>query len=40
VLGRLYWWGLLPFHTLIFGTMARRIARTAELRRADEVARG
>ena len=40
VLGRLYWWGLLPFHTLIFGTMARRIARTAELRRADEGARG
>lgn len=30
--GRLYWYALLPFHALIFGRMARKIARAAELR--------
>jgi uncharacterized protein YbjT (DUF2867 family) len=28
-LGRLYWYVLTPFHTLIFGRMARRLAATA-----------
>ncbi|HTJ27815.1 MAG TPA: SDR family oxidoreductase [Candidatus Limnocylindria bacterium] len=28
--GLLYWYGVLPFHHLIFGTMATRIAREAE----------
>ncbi len=28
--GRVYWYGLLPFHTLIFPGMARKIARAAE----------
>ena len=27
LLGRLYWWGLWPFHRPIFGAMARRLAR-------------
>ena len=27
ILGRLYWWGLWPFHRPIFGAMARRLAR-------------
>lgn len=39
VLGRLYWWVLLPLHAPLFGAMARRIARAAELRRVSEVAR-
>jgi uncharacterized protein YbjT (DUF2867 family) len=32
--GRVYWFVLLPFHTAIFPTMARRIAAAAEQRRA------
>ncbi|MEU9859397.1 SDR family oxidoreductase [Streptomyces sp. NPDC047971] len=28
--GQLYWWSVAPFHTIVFGGMARRIARTAE----------
>jgi len=32
LLGRLYWWVLLPFHAPIFRRMARRIAKTAERR--------
>ncbi len=31
--GRLYWYAMLPAHTLIFGRMARRIAAAAEARR-------
>ncbi len=31
--GRLYWLALVPFHTVIFELMARRIARVAERRR-------
>ena len=27
ILGRLYWWGLWPFHRPIFGAMARGVAR-------------
>jgi hypothetical protein len=27
--GRIYWYGLVPFHALIFGPMARRLAETA-----------
>jgi uncharacterized protein YbjT (DUF2867 family) len=30
LLGRVYWYGLWPAHVLIFGRMARRIARAAE----------
>ena len=30
LLGRLYWWSLLPFHALIFPVMLRNILRTAE----------
>ncbi len=32
LLGRLYWWVLLPFHAPIFTRMARRMAATAERR--------
>lgn len=32
LLGRLYWWVLLPFHAPIFHMMARRLARVAERR--------
>jgi uncharacterized protein YbjT (DUF2867 family) len=32
LIGRLYWYSMLPFHGFIFGRMARRIARTAERR--------
>jgi uncharacterized protein YbjT (DUF2867 family) len=34
LIGRLYWWVLLPFHAPIFRRMARRIVRTAERREA------
>jgi uncharacterized protein YbjT (DUF2867 family) len=30
--GRAYWYGLLPFHLMVFGPMARRIIRAAEHR--------
>jgi hypothetical protein len=30
LLGRVYWWAMFPFHVLIFGRMARQIARRAE----------
>jgi hypothetical protein len=36
--GRLYWYGLLPFHLPIFGTMARRIVATAERRTVEHEA--
>lgn len=36
LLGRLYWWSLLPIHRPIFRLMARRMARTAEQRRSIE----
>ncbi len=29
LLGHLYWWAVSPFHALVFGGMARNIARTA-----------
>lgn len=32
LIGRLYWWSLLPFHAPIFRMMAKRIAATAERR--------
>jgi hypothetical protein len=28
--GRLYWWGIAPFHGIVFGGMLRNICRTAE----------
>ncbi|MFF8991331.1 SDR family oxidoreductase [Streptomyces sp. NPDC014983] len=30
LLGHAYWWSISPFHALVFGGMARNIARTAE----------
>ncbi|MEU2230897.1 DUF2867 domain-containing protein, partial [Streptomyces vietnamensis] len=30
--GQAYWWGVSPFHAVVFGGMARNIARTAETR--------
>jgi hypothetical protein len=33
LLGHLYWHGVTPFHAVVFGGMARNIARTAEHRR-------
>ncbi|WP_053649099.1 MULTISPECIES: SDR family oxidoreductase [unclassified Streptomyces] len=35
--GQLYWWSVAPFHAVVFGGMARNIARTAE-RSADAAA--
>lgn len=31
LLGRLYWWAMLPFHLVIFRRMARRISAVAEI---------
>ncbi|MGA6227658.1 DUF2867 domain-containing protein, partial [Streptomyces umbrinus] len=36
LLGHAYWWSVSPFHAVVFGGMARNIARTAA--RADPVA--
>ena len=30
LLGRLYWWSVIPFHGIVFGGMQRNIARAAE----------
>jgi uncharacterized protein YbjT (DUF2867 family) len=35
LLGRLYWWAVLPFHGVVFGGMLRNVARTAEQRHRD-----
>ncbi|MFD3545195.1 SDR family oxidoreductase [Streptomyces sp. NPDC058655] len=32
LLGHMYWWSVSPFHALVFGGMARNIARAAERR--------
>ncbi|MFE3325677.1 SDR family oxidoreductase [Streptomyces sp. NPDC059176] len=32
LLGHLYWWSVSPFHAVVFGGMARNIAKTAALR--------
>ncbi|GBD86056.1 3 beta-hydroxysteroid dehydrogenase/Delta 5--_4-isomerase [bacterium BMS3Abin02] len=37
VVGRLYWWAMLPFHAPIFRRMARRITRVAEQRESLQV---
>jgi hypothetical protein len=29
LLGHLYWWAVSPFHAIVFGGMARNIARAA-----------
>jgi hypothetical protein len=29
--GHLYWWSVAPFHSVVFGGMARNIAREAAL---------
>ncbi|MFC7924669.1 SDR family oxidoreductase [Streptomyces cinereoruber] len=34
--GQLYWWSVAPFHAVVFGGMARKIARTAERAAAGE----
>ncbi|MGW6020322.1 SDR family oxidoreductase [Streptomyces sp. NPDC055099] len=34
LLGHAYWWSVSPFHSLVFGGMARNITRTAEQRTA------
>lgn len=39
LVGRLYWYGLLPFHAPIFRRMATQIARTAERRERLQAAR-
>ncbi|QXC63078.1 SDR family oxidoreductase [Aquihabitans sp. G128] len=39
LLGRLYWYLLVPFHGLIFGRMAAKIAQAAEARPADAAPR-
>lgn len=39
LMGRLYWWVLLPFHAPIFRRMAKRIAHVAENRKRVEVRR-
>lgn len=36
LLGRLYWYALLPFHVMVFGPMARRIVDAAERHAASE----
>ncbi|HLE39289.1 MAG TPA: SDR family oxidoreductase [Acidimicrobiia bacterium] len=38
LIGRIYWWVLLPFHAPIFRLMARRIVRSAERRHRDRMA--
>ncbi|MER7758146.1 SDR family oxidoreductase [Streptomyces sp. NPDC097619] len=40
--GHLYWWSVAPFHAVVFGGMARTIARTAEAaeRKAAEASAG
>ncbi len=44
LIGRIYWWALLPFHAPIWRRMARRMAVTAEqradLRHPDTAKRG
>ncbi len=37
IFGYAYWFGVFPFHALIFGNMAKRIAREAEERERDAV---
>ena len=38
LLGHLYWWSVAPFHGVVFGGMARGIARTAEAQPAPVAA--
>lgn len=35
--GHLYWWSVLPFHGIVFGSMQRNIATAAEALRAAEI---
>ncbi|MBB5939576.1 SDR family oxidoreductase [Streptomyces zagrosensis] len=39
LLGHAYWWGVAPFHTVVFGGMARNIAKAA-IREADGLGGG
>ncbi|MFB6620355.1 SDR family oxidoreductase [Streptomyces sp. NPDC056367] len=38
--GQVYWWSVAPFHAVVFGGMARNIARTAEKAAADRTGPG
>ncbi|MGO1315948.1 MAG: SDR family oxidoreductase [Cellulomonadaceae bacterium] len=38
LLGKLYWWGIWPFHGLIFPSMARNILARAEAREREAIA--
>lgn len=40
LIGQLYWWGVYPFHGLVFGSMARNIAAAAESAPAGPQGRG
>jgi uncharacterized protein YbjT (DUF2867 family) len=40
LLGHLYWWSVAPFHGIVFGGMARNIARAAERLDAQDSASG
>ena len=35
--GQAYWWSVSPFHAVVFGGMARRIALVAEAGEADRI---
>ncbi|MEF9886315.1 SDR family oxidoreductase [Streptomyces sp. P9-A4] len=35
--GQAYWWSVAPFHAVVFGGMARKIARTAETETENEM---
>ncbi|MGW2657576.1 SDR family oxidoreductase [Streptomyces sp. NPDC001478] len=39
LLGHAYWWSVWPFHSVVFGGMARKIARTAATTASPEPAR-
>ncbi|MGZ4637513.1 MAG: SDR family oxidoreductase [Actinomycetes bacterium] len=40
LLGHLYWWSVAPFHGIVFGGMARNIARAAERLESDQARPG
>ncbi|WP_103500870.1 SDR family oxidoreductase [Streptomyces sp. SM14] len=40
LVGHMYWWSISPFHSIVFGGMARNIARAAERSERAEVGHG
>jgi uncharacterized protein YbjT (DUF2867 family) len=40
LLGHAYWWSVAPFHGIVFGSMARNIARAAEARASERPVSG